>query len=240
MSALEAGQPARCIAGGFHGSGVGFIVRADSPFKKPEDLKGKKIKVAYSRPSSSSHILAYLGLQAIGIDPNDKNQVEFVATGGTPDTWTAIKGGLVDIGWSTEPTISDVELKKEGRTLWMAWDLVKEYAEQGYLTSQSFIDSNPKELKAWVSALVKAVEWIRNNPSEAAKVLAQRMGIEAPLAETALKKFPKEVWNASMPKKNWETTAKISMEFKLLKEMPNWKVLINQSFLPENLRDPSY
>src|SRR3972149_6771871 len=61
MSALEAGDPVRYIAGGYNASGQGFLVRADSPFKKPQDLKGKKIKLGYSRPGSNSHIVAFLG-----------------------------------------------------------------------------------------------------------------------------------------------------------------------------------
>lgn len=148
MGALEAGEPVRHIGGGYNASGAGFMVRADSSFRKPEDLKGKKFKIAYSRPNSASHIVAYLGLKAIGVDYEDKNLVEFVATGGASDTWTALKTGIVDVGWGTGPTISNVELKKEGRVLWMIRDFVKDWMDIAVLTSQSFIDSNSKELRA--------------------------------------------------------------------------------------------
>ncbi len=240
MTALDQGQPARYIAGGFNASGQGFIVRDDSPFKKADDLKGKKFKLGYSRPASNSHIVAYLGLKAIGVDPNDKNQVEFVATGGIPETWTAVKTGMIDVGWCSEPSISNILASKEGRLLWMTWDLVKEWVDVGLLTSQSFIDSNASLLKSWVSAYIKSLDWVKNNYSEAAKDLAAYMKIDPAIAEAALNKIPKNVWNASMPKSYMDLMAKASIEFKLLNNMPDWKVLINQSFLPENLRDSSY
>lgn len=240
MSALEGGEAARLVAGGYNASGVGFLVRADSPYKKPEDLKGKKFKISYSRPNSNSHIVAYLGLQALGVDPTNKDLVEFVAAGSTPDSWTAVKSKVIDIGWSTEPTISNVVASGEGRLLWMTPDLVKDWVDVGILTSQKFIDSNPKELKAWVTAYVKAVDWVKNNTGDAAKDLAAKLGIDVAIAESALKKVPKTVWDPKMPKKSMELMAKASVDFKLLKAMPDWKTLVNQSFLPENLRDSSY
>ena len=240
MSALEAGEAARLISGGYNASGVGFIVKADSAIKKPEDLKGKKFKISYSRPNSNSHIVAFLGLQKLGIDSNDKNQVEFIAAGSTADSWTAVNAGLVDVGWSTEPTISVLESKKEGRLLWMTPDLVKEWVDVGIMTNQGFVDSHPKELKSWMNAYVKATDWVKNNYGEAAKDLAQVLGIDVSVAQLAMNKVPKELWSNAMPKKSMEVMAKASVDFKLLKAMPDWKVLVNQSFLPDNLKDPSY
>ncbi|MDP2659482.1 MAG: ABC transporter substrate-binding protein [Dehalococcoidia bacterium] len=240
MAALEAGEKARYIAGGFDGSQVGFIVRADSPYKKPEDLKGKKFKISYSRPSSSSHILAFLGLKAVGIDGNDKDQVEFISAGGTAESWTAVKTGIIDVGWSTEPTISNVEVTKEGRALWMARDLVKDWTEYGTLTTEDVIKSHPNELKAWITAVVRALDWVKNNYSDAAKDLAAVLGIDPAVTSAALNKIPKEAWTATMRKKSWEFAAQASIDFKQLKGMPDWKTLINQSFLPENLRDPGF
>ncbi len=240
MSAMLNGEPARMVAGGYNASGVGFIVKADSPIKKPEDLKGKKFKISYSRPASNSHIVAYLGLEKLGIDPNDKNQVEFVSAGSTADSWTAVNANLVDVGWSTEPTISDLENKKQARLLWMTPQLVKDWVDVGILTSQPFIDSNSKELQSWMNAYVKSVDWVKNNYSEASKDLAQVLGIDPAVALLAFNKVPKEVWSPSMPKVSMDLMAKSSVDFKVFKEMPNMKVFVNQSFLPQNLRDSSY
>jgi ABC-type nitrate/sulfonate/bicarbonate transport system substrate-binding protein len=237
MAALEKGQPARLVAGGFNASGVGFLTRADSPFKKAEDLKSRKFKIAYSRPTSNSHIVAYLGLKALGIDPEDKARVEFVATGGNAATWTAIESGIVDVGWSTEPIITKVEKEGKGRLLWMTWDLVKNWVDVGIMTKQPFLDSNAEQMKAWVGAYVKSVDWVKNNYGEAAKILAQTLGIEESLAQAAFKKVPKDIWSASIPISGLEVMAKAMVQFKKLKAMPDWKVLVNDSFLPANLRN---
>lgn len=238
MAALASGEKVRFIAAGYNALGIGFMVKPDSPYKKSGDLKGKKFKLGFSRPNSNSHIASVQWLKGLGIDANDKAQVELVTTGGIPDTWTAVRTGVVDVGWSAEPTVSQLEIKGEGRLLEMWWD--PDFLAVSIMTSQGFIDSNAKELKTWVAAYAKAVDWVKNNYSEAAKDLAQVLGIEASVAEAALKKTPKEVFSAAMPKKQMEHTASISVEFKLLEKMPDWKVLINQSFLPENLRDPGY
>ncbi len=240
MSALENGEPARMVCGGYGASGVGFIVKADSPIKKPEDLKGKKFKISYSRPASNSHIVAFLGLKAIGIDGNDKNQVEFVAAGSTADSWTAVNSGIVDVGWCTEPTISDLDNKKQARLLWMTPNLVKDWVDNAIMTSQSYIDTHSKELQLWMNAFLKATDWVKNNYNEAAKELAQVLGIDPAIATMALNKVPKEVWNLAMPRKSFENMAQASIDFKVLKAMPNWKIFVNQSFLPANLRDASY
>ncbi|MDO8690725.1 MAG: ABC transporter substrate-binding protein [Dehalococcoidia bacterium] len=240
MSAMLSGEPARMISGGYNASGVGFIVKADSPLKKPEDLKGKKFKISYSRPASNSHIVAFLGLKAIGIDGNDKNQVEFVAAGSTADSWTAVNSGLVDIGWSTEPTISDLETKKVARLLWMTPTLVKDWVDVGIMTSQPFIDAHPKELQSWMNAYVKSNDWVKNNYAEAAKDLAQVLGIDPAVATLAFSKVPKEVWSNAMPKVSMVQMAQASVDFKVFAQMPDMKVFVNQSFLPANLRDSSY
>ncbi|MDO8688670.1 MAG: ABC transporter substrate-binding protein [Dehalococcoidia bacterium] len=238
IAAWSSGEPARFIAAGYNALGIGFMVKPDSPFKKPEDLKGKKFKLGYSRPNSNSHIACVQWLKGLGIDPNDKNQVELVATGGIPDTWTATRGGVVDVGWSAEPTVSQLESTGEGRTLFMWWD--PDFVAVSIMTTQGFIDTHGSDLKKWTTAYAKAVDWVKNNYSEAAKDLAQVLGIEVPVAEAALKKTPKEVFTAAMPKKQMDHTASVSVEFKLIDKMPDWKVLINQSFLPDNLKDSTY
>ncbi len=240
MSAMLSGEPARLVAGGYNASGVGFIVKADSPIKKPEDLKGKKFKISYSRPASNSHIVAFLGLEKLGIDPNDKNQVEFVSAGSTADSATAVAAGLVDVGWSTEPTITNLENKKDARLLWMTPDLVKDWVDSSIMSSQQYIDSNPKQLQSWMNAYVKATDWVKNNYNEASKDLAQVLGIDPAVALQAFNKVPKQVWSPAMPRASLELMAKASVDFKVLKSMPDLKVFVNQSFLPANLRDSSY
>ncbi len=238
MAAMGTGEPARFIAAGYNALGIGFMVKPDSPLKKPEDLKGKKFKLGFSRPNSNSHIASVQWLKGLGIDANDKNQVELVTTGGIPDTWTAVKTGVVDVGWSAEPTVSQLEASGDGRTLFMWWD--PDFIAVSILTTQGFIDANASVLKTWVAAYAKAVDWVKNNYSEAAKDLAAVLGIDVSVAETALKKTPKEVFSAGMPKKAMEHTASVSVDFKLLDKIPDMKVLINQSFLPDNLKDSTY
>lgn len=237
IAAFQAGQPVRLVAStGFGSGGTGVVVRADSPFKKPEDLKGKKFSIGHSRPNSSTHMLNLLSLRALGIDPATNKDVTVIATGGMQETWTAVKTGVVDMGWTTEPIPTQIAQSGEGRMLWWYGDVVPDWMDSGIITSQAFIDSNPRELEAWLSAYVKAVEWTKANRAEAAKLVAKHLKIDEGLAAASMKSYPDTTWSGALPQKSLDFTVKAMKEFGVLKGDVKWDEFVVRKFLPANLR----
>ncbi|MDO8723794.1 MAG: ABC transporter substrate-binding protein, partial [Syntrophales bacterium] len=100
--AFEKGEPIKVVGGVFAVTTICWLVRSDSPIKTIQDLKGKK--ASFSRPGANTQFLLIKSLrEAKGIDPED---VTLLGTGGASETITALKTGLVDAAYSSEPIVS--------------------------------------------------------------------------------------------------------------------------------------
>ena len=66
---------------------------AGGSIKKPEDLKGKKIGV--SRIGGNSHYFTIQALRRFGMDAS--RDVQFIQTGGDPETFAAFVSGSIDV-----------------------------------------------------------------------------------------------------------------------------------------------
>ncbi|HLG71992.1 MAG TPA: ABC transporter substrate-binding protein [Chloroflexota bacterium] len=84
------------LVGGFGHKPTNSIICSPS-ITKPEDLKGKTIGV--SGIGAISHVAGQLAVQKLGL----QGQVNFLATGGLPETLASIKTGKVDCGMLSPP-----------------------------------------------------------------------------------------------------------------------------------------
>src|SRR5882672_5751967 len=73
---------------------------AGGNIKRPEDLKGKKIGV--SRIGGISHYFTIQALRRLGMDAT--KDVQFIQTGGDPETLAAFISGSIDVANLTPPT----------------------------------------------------------------------------------------------------------------------------------------
>ena len=73
---------------------------AGGNIKRPEDLKGKKIGV--SRIGGNSHYFTIQALRRLGMDAT--KDVQFIQTGGDPETLAAFISGSIDVANLTPPT----------------------------------------------------------------------------------------------------------------------------------------
>ncbi len=73
-------------------------ILAKPEIKKPEDLKGKKIGI--NRIGSNPHYFAVQALRRVGLDPKDVN---FIQSGGAPETLAALVSGGLDAATLTAP-----------------------------------------------------------------------------------------------------------------------------------------
>ncbi|HEY8695183.1 MAG TPA: ABC transporter substrate-binding protein, partial [Chloroflexota bacterium] len=84
------------MVGGFGSKPTNSIITIPS-IQKPEDLKGKTIGV--SGLGAVSHVAGLLAVDKLGL----KGQVNFIATGGLPETLAGITSGKVDGGVLSPP-----------------------------------------------------------------------------------------------------------------------------------------
>ena len=158
---------------------MALLVRKGLPeVKSPADLKGRVFGVV---GLGSGHHLVGLGIvQAYGINPDD---VTFRSTGGVAGWIPAMRAKRVDVMLASEPTISRLLAEDLGTVL---IDLhSRETTEKVFkgvfptvaiVARKAYVEKNPDLVKAFVTANIDALKWIRSHSSaQVAAVLPENL-----------------------------------------------------------------
>lgn len=213
-----------------------WAVRADSPIKTIKDLKGKKM--GYTNPRSTSQALANLMLDRAGYKPGE---VELVKTGGFGEGVAALESGLVDIVPITEPLWS--KYKGKFRAVVVASEALPPLGNVVGVTTAEHAEKNGEFIKAVIRARRKAVIFMREQPDEAAEIVAKQFNIEREVAKSAILNLTKsktegvEYWgeggiNLSGLKRMIEAQRKVGA----ITGDVDWNKLIDTRFLPPDLK----
>lgn len=133
-----------------------------------EGLKGKKI--AFEQGSVSQFFLNAL-LKDAGLSQNDIEPVNMAAT----DAGVAFAAGQVDAAVTWEPALSQGAKAENGHILLTSAD------KPGLITdvvaaTDATLKEKGDDVKAFVRAWYKALDFIKNNPDEANAIMAQGVG----------------------------------------------------------------
>lgn len=144
-----------------------ILVRADAPLRGLTDLKGKKVAVT---KAAGSHYLLLAALASAGLKFSDIQPAYLTPADGR----AAFENGKVDAWVTWEPFLSGAQRQLSTRTL-ADGDKLAAY-QRYYLTSERFAKEHPQVLEVVFAELVKAGDWLRTNPREAARILAPLWG----------------------------------------------------------------
>jgi sulfonate transport system substrate-binding protein len=159
--------------------GEAILVQKDSPLKSVADLKGKKVAVA---KGSNAHYLLVKALEKAGVKYEDITPA-FLAPA---DARAAFESGAVD-AWSIwDPYQSAADLTLGAKTLTDATGLVPN--TQFYLSSQTFIQTEPKVLDIVLDELRGVDAWAKADIHAVAEQLSPAVGLPVPVLEVALKR----------------------------------------------------
>jgi sulfonate transport system substrate-binding protein len=159
--------------------GEAILVPKDSPLKSVADLKGKK--VAFNK-GSNVHYLLVKALEKAGVKYSDITPV-FLAPA---DARAAFERGAVDAWVIWDPFQAAAEAATDARTLADGTDTVPNH--QFYLSSQKFLESDPKILDAILAGLREVDEWAKTDIHAVAEQLSPSVGLSVPVLEVALKR----------------------------------------------------
>ncbi|GAB3390335.1 type 2 periplasmic-binding domain-containing protein [Azotobacter armeniacus] len=148
-----------------------ILARTDSPLRGLADLKGKKVAVT---KAAGSHYLLLAALARAGLKFSDIQPAYLTPADGR----AAFENGKVDAWVTWEPFLSSAQRQLSTRTV-ADGDKLAAY-QRYYLTSQRFAREHPQVLEVVFAELVKAGDWLRANPREAARILAPLWGNLAP------------------------------------------------------------
>lgn len=179
--AKSSGQDIQVVSGVATGEkSLAILVKADSDITDISQLKGKKI--AYATGSYAQHLLA-LVLDEAGLTFDDIESINL----GAADQPAALDSGEVDaiVIWEQYITkltndgtarvlIDGTGLKKSNMVVYS----VREYAEE-----------NPEVIEAFIKAVDRGAQYIKDNPEDAAALLAPIYSVTEDEMEQILSNF---------------------------------------------------
>ncbi|HEV7817093.1 MAG TPA: aliphatic sulfonate ABC transporter substrate-binding protein [Janthinobacterium sp.] len=153
-----------------------IVVRADSPLTGVAGLKGKKVAVT---KAAGSHYLLIAALAKAGLKLRD-----IVPAYLTPaDGRAAFERGSVDAWVAWDPFLAGVQRQSQVRILADGRDIAG--YQRYYVTATAFAEARPDVLGIVFEQLRKTGRWVKQNPQEAAAVLAPVWGLDAATIELA-------------------------------------------------------
>ena len=171
--AKSTGLPIEVVSNVAYGEkGIAVLAKADSPIKSVADLKGKK--VAYATGSYAQHLLALL-LSKEGLTLNDVQSVNL----GAGDQPAALASGEVDAIVIWEQYIS--QLTSDGTAKVIADGTGVKRGNMVTYAVSDYANKNPKVIEAYIKALNRADEVIKNEPEKAAEAVAEDFGVNKEL-----------------------------------------------------------
>jgi NitT/TauT family transport system substrate-binding protein len=181
LGAFEKKAPLRVVSAQMTGAGDLFwYVRADSPIKSLKDANGKTM--AYSRPGSSSHLIAQALARHAGVTP------KFVSAGLPPDTRTLVMSGQIDIGWSFPPLILDLEQEGKVRIVANGNDVpaLREQTVRVNVANASFLKSRRDVARAFFKVHARTIKWMFETPEATLRIYAEENKLSIPIARRAV------------------------------------------------------
>lgn len=171
--AKSTGLPIEVVSNVAYGEkGIAVLAKADSPIKNVADLKGKK--VAYATGSYAQHLLALL-LSNEGLTLNDVQSVNL----GAGDQPAALASGEVDAIVIWEQYIS--QLTSDGTAKVIADGTGVKRGNMVTYAVSDYANKNPQVIEAYITALNRADEVIKNEPEKAAEAVAEDFGVSKEL-----------------------------------------------------------
>ena len=169
MSAFQKGAPVKILSAEMTGTrDMYWYSLANSPYRKMEDLAGKR--VAFTAPGSSSHqaVLALVDqFKARGLAAPQP-----MALGRIPDIFTSIKTGQAEAGFAVPPLFMDRVEKGEIQIVLRGEEIEKlrDVTIRVNFANADWVEKNPETVRAFFRAYSKTLDFMLENRAETAKI----------------------------------------------------------------------
>ena len=238
VSAVQGGADLKIISGNVHTvAEFVWVAMPKSPVSSLKDLKGRKL--GFTNPRSTSQALAFLILESQKLQPSD---VELIRTGGFGAGLTMLEIGGVDVVPVAEPLWS----KNQGKykLIASAPDILPALSNVVGVTTGTAAKSNAEFIRGVIRARRKAVEFMYSSPKEASAIIAKAYDLEPAVAELTVKNLLASEKKGGVP--YWgpgdiriDTMDNMIRAQKIVGAMKgdaDWSKLIDESFLPDDLK----
>ena len=149
-----------------------LVVRRDSPLRTLAELKGKRIAAT---KGTDPYLFLLRSLQLAGLKRGDIEHVPLQHADGR----TALEQGTVDAWAGLDPHMAASELEGGARLLYRN----VAFNTYGFLNvRESFLATRPNETARVIQAYERARAWVRANPTEGARILAEEAKVPLQVA----------------------------------------------------------
>lgn len=155
---------------GLHTGCTKYLVRADSPIKTIDDLRGAKIGVVSLGDSATVNIKRILFERGFKVS-GDNADIEILVYGAN-DMPLALQNGAIDLASLHDPTAYIAQHEFDFRILINTLEdhkFANEYCCQTFVTRE-LAKKNPKAAAAYTRAVMKGAAFVKANPEEAARL----------------------------------------------------------------------
>lgn len=150
-----------------------YFVRADSGIKEPKDLEGKTI--GFNSFGACAEFVTKKWLREQGVDIN---KIKWIVVPDDKAEQTLLSGGT-DLAIIHPPLSGSAENNHDLVRLWSDYDLDGGLGGMApYSVNGEFARKHPEAVKDVVKAIAKAANWVNENPDEARKIIAKRLGMD--------------------------------------------------------------
>ena len=229
IAAEREGLDIRIVCGGVQNlSDLVWVTLPDSPLKTIADLKGKKL--GYTTPKSVTDMVTTLILNHQKISGVDR-----VAVGSVGAQMTALQQKAIDAAYLGEPVYT--QNKAKFRVLFFARDVLAQnnLTQTVGVTTSEFAKANPQKVKAIIEGHRRGVEFIYQNPKEAALIVAKAYSFDPVIMEEAMLSLAKaKYWSkGELDIAGMNAMAEGLKLTGAIDSPPNWSKLIDRSFLKQ-------
>lgn len=233
-NAYLAGAPIVAVGGGVQSvAELNWVAMPDSELDSIEDVAGST--VGYTSPGSVTQATLNLSLARAGIDVAD---VADRAMGGVGEGLTALDGGALDAASNLDPVYS--RNADSFKVLWWASDYIEAFQQTVIITSPQMIEESPDIVEAFLRARSRAIDWVEQNPAEAAELWAEEADFELEAATVALERvLGDDYYGVGFTQEGMSSVDEVMRLIELVDEDAEipWHELLDQRFLPDGAED---
>ncbi|MDO5695814.1 MAG: ABC transporter substrate-binding protein [Eubacteriales bacterium] len=172
--------------------GVASLVTSDPDLTSWSQLKGKKIYVALK--SSPVDVFTRYFLKEAGVDPDNDCEIVY---GSKAEIAQLIISGEAEYATLIEPQVTAAMMKNKDLRVAFSfedeWQRIKgdnsRIPTAGFAVSKSFAEEHPQFTADFDAKYKEALQWVIDNPKEAAAMGEEYIGIKAPVLEKAIPKM---------------------------------------------------
>lgn len=163
---------------GVEGNQNSVIVKPDSPIRSIADLKGKSIAIA---KGSSAHIFLIKALEKNNLKESDVKLVQLQPDEANP----AFQANRVDAWGIWDPMVT-IETSANRARIVESVKTMNFLAPALMIGRDKFLKEHPDLTAIYLKTYSKAAEWVKNNPDEAAEILANDSKMDKAIVKTII------------------------------------------------------